>query len=194
MLALLAVALRRCSAACSQKPAATTAPGAATPPAAASAAARPRRRCSAVTTEQLKQAATPRNPPAPTKRPGDASLERMTAMPESAQLPGGRWKAGVQLPADRAGAAHLGRARPGRSAGSSAGWAARIARSSSPTSRPGARKARLREVRAGARDVGSRASCPCTAVLHAGGAGPGRPGAQGLRGNPPARQHAGARR
>jgi thiol:disulfide interchange protein DsbA len=27
--------------------------------------------------------------------PGDASLERIVAMPESAQLPGGRWKAGV---------------------------------------------------------------------------------------------------
>jgi thiol:disulfide interchange protein DsbA len=27
--------------------------------------------------------------------PGDATLERLVAMPESAQLPGGRWKAGV---------------------------------------------------------------------------------------------------
>lgn len=30
-----------------------------------------------------------------TATPGDATLERIVAMPESAQLPGGRWKAGV---------------------------------------------------------------------------------------------------
>ncbi|MEO8309269.1 MAG: thiol:disulfide interchange protein DsbA/DsbL [Pseudomonadota bacterium] len=48
-----------------------------------------------VTTEQLKKAATAAQESAGEETdPGDASLERLTAIPESAQLPGGRWKVG----------------------------------------------------------------------------------------------------
>lgn len=66
---------------------ATAAPEAA-PPAAAAPAAAP-------TDEALKQAATAaQEGVGADASPGDASLERMVAMPENAQLPGGRWRAG----------------------------------------------------------------------------------------------------
>jgi thiol:disulfide interchange protein DsbA len=88
---LLAVALTGLLAACSQKPAATTAPEAATPPAAAAGTSQP-----APTQAEIKQAAAAtQESVGADDNPGDASLERVAAMPESAQLPGGRWKAGV---------------------------------------------------------------------------------------------------
>jgi protein dithiol oxidoreductase (disulfide-forming) len=65
------------------------------PPAATSAAPPPASDAAPVTTEQLKKAATAAQESAGEETdPGDASLERLTAMPESAQLPGGRWKVG----------------------------------------------------------------------------------------------------
>jgi thiol:disulfide interchange protein DsbA len=70
-------------------------PQSATPPAAASAAPPAAADAAPVTTEQLKKAATAAQESAGEETdPGDASLERLTAMPESAQLPGGRWKVG----------------------------------------------------------------------------------------------------
>jgi thiol:disulfide interchange protein DsbA len=51
---------------------------------------------SAPTAADLKQAATATQESAGAEESaGDASLERLAAMPESAQLPGGRWKAGT---------------------------------------------------------------------------------------------------
>jgi thiol:disulfide interchange protein DsbA len=50
----------------------------------------------APTAAEIDRAATATQESAGTEAaPGDASLERIVAMPESAQLPGGRWKAGV---------------------------------------------------------------------------------------------------
>jgi thiol:disulfide interchange protein DsbA len=70
-------------------------PQSATAPAASSAAPPPATDAAPVTTEQLKKAATAAQESAGEETdPGDASLERLTAMPESAQLPGGRWKVG----------------------------------------------------------------------------------------------------
>ena len=70
-------------------------PQPATPPAAASAAPPPATDTAPVTTEQLKKAATAAQESAGEETdPGDASLERLTAIPESAQLPSGRWKVG----------------------------------------------------------------------------------------------------
>jgi protein dithiol oxidoreductase (disulfide-forming) len=67
------------------------------PPSAAAPAAKPPAAADTVpvTSEQLKKAATAAQESAGEETdPGDASLERVAAMPESAQLPGGRWKAG----------------------------------------------------------------------------------------------------
>jgi thiol:disulfide interchange protein DsbA len=66
------------------------------PPPAADAGAQPE--AAAPTEAELDQRATAAQesteaPPATT--PADTSLERMVAMPENAQLPGGRWKAGT---------------------------------------------------------------------------------------------------
>jgi len=86
----LAVALLAMLAGCSQKPATTSAPGAegAQAPAATATTGAP-------TAAELKQAATATQESAGAdETPGDASLERLAAMPESAQLPGGKWKAG----------------------------------------------------------------------------------------------------
>ena len=48
-----------------------------------------------VSAEELKEAAAANQESAGEEvDPGDASLERLAALPESAQLPGGRWKAG----------------------------------------------------------------------------------------------------
>lgn len=50
----------------------------------------------APTAEQIKQAAAAAQESGGAEEsPGDASLERMAAMPESAQLPAGKWKVGV---------------------------------------------------------------------------------------------------
>lgn len=87
LLALLALV-----AGCAQKstPAPTAESPAATPAAQAQAPA------AAPTAEQIKQAATATQETSGTEEsPGDASLERVAAMPEKAQLPGGKWKAGV---------------------------------------------------------------------------------------------------
>lgn len=90
-LPLLALAMTGLLAACSQKPAATTAPEAAAPPPAAAATSQ-----AAPTQAEIKQAAAATQESAGADdSPGDASLERVAAMPESTQLPGGRWKAGV---------------------------------------------------------------------------------------------------
>jgi len=88
----LAVALLALVAGCSQKPEAPPAAGTEAPPAAsegASPGADP-------TASELKQAATATQESAgEDDTPGDASLERMAALPQSAQLPGGKWKVGV---------------------------------------------------------------------------------------------------
>ena len=68
-------------------PQSATPASATTPPAAADTAP--------VTSEQLKKAATAAQESAgEVPDAGDASLERLAAMPEGAQLPGGRWKVG----------------------------------------------------------------------------------------------------
>jgi len=88
--ALLAVALGLL-AACSQKPAATTAEETATPPAVAAAGP-----ATPPTQAEIKQAAAATQESAGADdSPGDASLERVAAMPENTQLPAGRWKPGV---------------------------------------------------------------------------------------------------
>src|SRR6187549_2428958 len=64
-----------------------------TPPVATSAPSAP---SAAPTDAELKQAATATQESAGADaEPGDTSLERIAAMPESQQLPGGRWKAGT---------------------------------------------------------------------------------------------------
>lgn len=64
-----------------------------TPPAGASA---PAVQAAPPTDAELKKAAAATQESAGTDaEPGDASLERIAAMPESQQLPGGRWKAGT---------------------------------------------------------------------------------------------------
>jgi thiol:disulfide interchange protein DsbA len=86
----LALALGATLAGCGKHdggPQSATPPAATTPPPAADTAP--------VTSEQLKKAATAAQESAgEVADPGDASLERIAAMPEGAQLPGGRWKAG----------------------------------------------------------------------------------------------------
>jgi protein dithiol oxidoreductase (disulfide-forming) len=90
---LLALALGATLAACGSHDGGPQ--SAATPPAAASAAPPAAADATPVTTEQLKKAAAAAQESAGEETdPGDASLERLTAMPESAQLPGGRWKVG----------------------------------------------------------------------------------------------------
>jgi thiol:disulfide interchange protein DsbA len=87
VLALLALV-----AGCAQKnaPAPTAESPAATPAAQAQTPA------AAPTAEQIKQAATATQESAGAEEsPGDASLERVAAMPEKAQLPAGKWKVGV---------------------------------------------------------------------------------------------------
>ena len=70
-------------------------PQSATPPAAAPAAPPAAAEAAPVTSAELKQAAAAAQESAgEVTDPGDASLERLSAMPESSQLPGGRWKAG----------------------------------------------------------------------------------------------------
>jgi protein dithiol oxidoreductase (disulfide-forming) len=70
-------------------------PQSATPPTAATATPPAAGDATPVTSEQLKKAATAAQESAGEETdPGDASLERLTAIPESAQLPGGRWKVG----------------------------------------------------------------------------------------------------
>lgn len=89
--ALLAVALAALFTACSQKPSETAAPATetATAPAANAAQAAP-------TEAEIKQAADATQESGGAEAsPGDASLERVAAMPESTQLPAGRWKVGV---------------------------------------------------------------------------------------------------
>jgi protein dithiol oxidoreductase (disulfide-forming) len=84
------VAVLALVAGCSQKN--TPAPATETT-AATSAAQTP---ASAPTAEQIKQAAAAAQESGGAEEsPGDASLERVAAMPEKAQLPGGKWKAGV---------------------------------------------------------------------------------------------------
>ncbi len=46
---------------------------------------------------------------------GDASLEKIVAMPDNVQLPGGRWKAGVNYKPHRSRAGYFRGAWPGRS-------------------------------------------------------------------------------
>jgi protein dithiol oxidoreductase (disulfide-forming) len=65
-----------------------------TTPAAQPAAPAPAPTTTAVTDEQLKAAAATQESAAEPVDPGDASLERLAALPEAAQLPGGKWKAG----------------------------------------------------------------------------------------------------
>jgi thiol:disulfide interchange protein DsbA len=65
-------------------------------PAAESSAAPAPPATAATTAEQIKQAAAAtQETPGTAESPGDASLERMAAMPENMQLPGGKWKLGV---------------------------------------------------------------------------------------------------
>jgi protein dithiol oxidoreductase (disulfide-forming) len=89
---LLALALGAALAGCGSP---NGGPQSATPPAATSTTPPAAADAAPVTTEQLKKAATGAQESAGEETdPGDASLERLTAIPESAQLPGGRWKAG----------------------------------------------------------------------------------------------------
>ena len=88
----LAVALLALVSACSQKPAAPAAPGSE----AATAPAEGKPSSAAPTAAELKQAAAATQESGDAdETPGDASLERMAAMPQNAQLPGGKWKVGV---------------------------------------------------------------------------------------------------
>lgn len=91
---LLAVALAALVSGCGSRDSATPAPAATDaqqPAAAAPAAGTP-----ASSEAALKQAATAAQESAGAgESAGDAALERIAAMPESAQLPSGRWKAGT---------------------------------------------------------------------------------------------------
>jgi thiol:disulfide interchange protein DsbA len=90
----LAAALLALLAGCSQKPAATPAPGAEAATTAPAPSATPAG--AAPSTAELKQAAkATQESTGADETPGDASLEKMAAMPEKAQLPGGKWKVGV---------------------------------------------------------------------------------------------------
>jgi protein dithiol oxidoreductase (disulfide-forming) len=88
---LVALALTATLAACGSKPSTPVETPPAATPATTDAATAP-----APSSADLKQAAAATQESAGTEdSAGDASLERIAAMPESAQLPGGRWKAGV---------------------------------------------------------------------------------------------------
>jgi len=90
--ALLAIAMAALASSCSQKPAET----AAAAPEAAAAPAAPASTQAAPTPADIKRAADATQESAGADdSPGDSSLERVAAMPENSQLPGGRWKAGV---------------------------------------------------------------------------------------------------
>ncbi len=90
---LLVLALTAVLAACGSRestPGSEAAPAADAPAGAAPSTAAP-------SSTELSQAATATQESAGAEdsSPGDASLERMAAMPEAAQLPGGKWKAGT---------------------------------------------------------------------------------------------------
>lgn len=90
-LPVLLVALATILAGCSQKNASVPPEAPAATPAAETQAP-----AAAPTAEQIKQAAAVAQESSGTEEsPGDASLERVAAMPEKAQLPGGKWKVGV---------------------------------------------------------------------------------------------------
>ena len=81
---------------CGQK--STPVEEAATTPPAPPVAEAPATPNTAATTEELDKAATAtQESTGSAATPADSSLERMVAMPESAQLPGGRWKAGTHF-------------------------------------------------------------------------------------------------
>jgi thiol:disulfide interchange protein DsbA len=85
---LLAAACSAMLAACGARDSGTST----TPPAGAATPSAP----AAPTNAELKKTATATQESAGSDAdPGDASLERIAAMPESQQLPGGRWKAGT---------------------------------------------------------------------------------------------------
>jgi thiol:disulfide interchange protein DsbA len=88
---LLALALSAVLAGCGggAKPVTGTAPAAEPAPAAAPAAGEPS------TAELQKAAQATQESGAAPEAAGDATLERIAAMPESAQLPAGKWKAGT---------------------------------------------------------------------------------------------------
>lgn len=91
-LPVLVIALAALVAGCSQK----NEPAPAAETQAAAPAPAPEASSEAPTAEQIKQAAAAGQESTTTEEsPGDASLERVAAMPESAQLPAGKWKAGV---------------------------------------------------------------------------------------------------
>ena len=93
---LVAVLLALC--ACSQQQSTPApAPAAATPPANTAAAPPPAPPAAAAQseTEQARSSQETGAPDADHTARGDASLERMTALPATDQLPAGRWKAGV---------------------------------------------------------------------------------------------------
>jgi protein dithiol oxidoreductase (disulfide-forming) len=91
-LPVIVLALAALVAGCSKKSetaASAESPAAAATPQAPSPSASP-------TADQIKQAAAAAQETGGTEEsPGDASLERVAAMPESAQLPAGKWKVGV---------------------------------------------------------------------------------------------------
>ena len=90
-LPVLVLALAALVAGCSNK-SETAAPAEAP---AADAASQPESPAAAPTAEQIKQAAAAAQESGGTEEsPGDASLERMAAMPEGAQLPAGKRKVG----------------------------------------------------------------------------------------------------
>jgi protein dithiol oxidoreductase (disulfide-forming) len=91
-LPVIVLTLAALVAGCSQQ--SDTAPAAQTPAPAANT--QPESPSAAPTAEQIKQAASAaQETGALQESPGDASLERVAAMPESAQLPAGKWKVGV---------------------------------------------------------------------------------------------------
>jgi len=92
----LAAALLALVAGCSQKPAATPSAGAEAATTAAAPAPDATPAGAGATAAELKQAAKATQESAGAdETPGDASLEKMAAMPDKAQLPGGKWKVGV---------------------------------------------------------------------------------------------------
>jgi protein dithiol oxidoreductase (disulfide-forming) len=91
-LPVIVLALAALVAGCSKK--SETAASAETP--AAAAAPQAPSPSESPTADQIKQAAAAAQETGGTEEsPGDASLERVAAMPESAQLPAGKWKVGV---------------------------------------------------------------------------------------------------
>ncbi len=96
---LLAFAAAAALAACGQNSTPVEAETATAPPPAVADAGQAPANATATTDAELDQAATAAQESAggapAADAPGDTSLERMVAMPESAQLPDGRWKAGT---------------------------------------------------------------------------------------------------